>query len=48
MRRLGRADGSGKPLDVSLLSLLQTGVWGGSAAVALGIAGAVQPPVGGL
>lgn len=47
MRRLGRADGSGKPLDVSLLSLLQTGVWGGSAAAALELAGAVQPSWGG-
>ena len=36
------------PLDVSLLSLLQTGVLGGSAAVALGVAGAVQLSVGGL
>ncbi len=48
MRRLSCVGGSGKPLDVSLLSLLQTGVLGGSAAVALGVAGAVQLSVGGL
>jgi len=45
--RLRRAGGSGKPLDVLLLSLLQTGVLGGSAAATLVIPGVVQSSRGG-